>query len=32
MEKEAIENASKGNNSNTQTLTPHNQPGPPPKM
>jgi hypothetical protein len=32
MEKEAIENASKGNNSNTQTLTPHNQPARPPKM
>jgi len=26
MEKEAIENAQKGNNSKSQTLTPYNQP------
>ena len=28
-EKEAIEKASKGGGSNSQTLTPHNQPAPP---
>jgi len=32
MEKEAIEKAQKGGNSRTQTLSRHNQPGPPPKI
>jgi len=32
MEKEAIEDASSGNNSKTQTLTAHNQPKLPSKM
>jgi len=32
MEKEAIEKVQKGGNSRTQTLSRHNQPGPPPKI
>ena len=32
MEKEAIEKVQKGGKSRTQTLSRHNQPGPPPKI